>query len=150
ARDAWSESARRAAAWRRSHPEAPAGERVRALGLGAVGLAREGAFDPALALLDEAGRSGGGLTAGGGGGVSLVRGRVLALAGRVADEEALYDTVRPLALAAGDAVAARFLAQEARRLLDRHEFSRAILRFREALEAERDDPGERAALLLDL
>src|SRR5262249_60430488 len=64
--------------------------------------------------------------------------------------EALSDTGRPLALAAGDAVAARSLAREARRLPDRHEFSRAILRFREALEAERDDPGERAALLLDL
>src|SRR5262249_52942512 len=71
-------------------------------------------------------------------------------AGRVADEEALYDSVRPLALGAGDAAAARFLAQEARRLLDRRESSRAILRFREALEAERDDPGERAALLLDV
>jgi DNA-binding NtrC family response regulator len=149
-RDAWAEAARRAAAWRRSHPDAPDGERVRALALGAVGLAREGGVDAALALLDEAERPGAALTAEERVGIALVRARVLALAGRVEDEERLYDAVRPIALAAGDSVAARFLAQEARRLLDRRESSRAILRFREALEAERDDAGERAALLLDL
>ena len=150
ARDAWSEAARRAAAWRRDHPDAPAGETARALSLGAVGLAREGRVDAALALLDDADALGGALSERERLEAALVRARVLALAGRVADEEALYDALRPAALAAGDEAAARFLAQEARRLLDRRESARAILRLREALEAERDDPGERAALLLDL
>jgi len=150
ARDAWSEAARRAAAWRRDHPDAPAGETVRALALGAVGLAREGRADPALALLDDAEALGHALPPRERVEAALVRARVLALAGRIADEEALYDALRPAALASGDEIAARFLAQEARRLLDRRESARAILRLREALEAERDDPGERAALLLDL
>ncbi len=150
ARDAWSEAARRAAAWRRAHRGAPAGETARALALGAVGLAREGRIDPALALLDDADGLGDALSPRERVETALVRARVLALAGRVGDEESLYDALRPAALASGDAAAARFLAQEARRLLDRRESSRAILRLREALEAERDDPGERAALLLDL
>ncbi|HEY4231556.1 MAG TPA: sigma 54-interacting transcriptional regulator [Thermoanaerobaculia bacterium] len=150
ARDAWSEAARRAAAWRRAHPDAPAGETVRALALGAVGLAREGRIDPALALLEDADALGLALSEKERVETALVRARVLALAGRVADEEALYDALRPAALAAGDQATARFLAQEARRLLDRREFARAILRLREALEAERDDPCERAALQLDL
>ncbi|HEY2798530.1 MAG TPA: sigma 54-interacting transcriptional regulator [Thermoanaerobaculia bacterium] len=150
ARDAWPEAARRAAAWRRDHGDAPAGEAVRALALGAVGLAREGRTDPALALLGDADGLERSLSPRERVDLALVRARVLALAGRVAEEEALYDALRPAALASGDAAAARFLAQEARRLLDRREPSRAILRFREALEAERDDPGERAALLLDL
>jgi len=144
------EAARRAAAWRRAHADAPPEESVRALRLGAAGLAREGRFEPALALLDDADRAGPSLPVEARVEVALARAQVLALAGRVAEEEALYDSVRSVALGSGDAVAARFLAQEARRLLDRREFGRAILRFEEALAAERDDPGERAALLLDL
>ncbi|MEP6993156.1 MAG: sigma 54-interacting transcriptional regulator [Acidobacteriota bacterium] len=144
-------AARRAAAWRREHRTAPAGQVVRALRLGASGLAREGRFDCALELLDEAERAGASLPLDERVETALARGRVHALAGRFDEEEAVYEAVRPLAVSSGDdGLAARFLAQEARRLLDRREHARAILRFEEALAVARDDPGERAALLLDL
>jgi DNA-binding NtrC family response regulator len=145
------EAGRRAAAWRREHPEAPAAEAVRALRLGAVGLAREGRTECALALLDDASATGAGLSAAERVETELVRARVFALAGRFEDEAELYARIRSLALSVGDArTIARFLAQEARGLLDRREYGRAALRLEEALEAARDDPAETAELLLDL
>src|SRR6185436_7255257 len=55
------------------------------------------------------------------------------------------------ALGAGDdGLAARFLSQEARGLLDRREHARAIVRFEEAMAASAADPAECAALALDL
>ena len=119
-------ASRRAAAWRREHPQAPAEEGRRALRLGAEGLAREGRTDCALALLAEAAELG---EPGAAEDVDnvLARARVLSLAGRFEEEGRLYEAERPRALASGDdAVAARFLAQEARALLDRRRvFSRA-------------------------
>ena len=144
------EGARLAAAWRREHRDAPAGRTARALRLGAWGLAREGRFDCALALLEEA-ETAGPVAAEELLELALARARVLALAGRFEEEESVYESVRARALASeDDSLAARLLAQEARRLLDRREFGRAILRFEEALAAARDEPGERAGLLLDL
>ncbi len=146
-----SAAARRAAAWRRAHPDAPAGESVRALRLGALGLAREGHADGALALLDEAERADGDLAAAERLETALARAQVLALAGRFEEEASLYERMRPAALAAGDdRLAARFLAQEARGLLDRREYGRAIVRLEEAMAVAADDPAERAALGIDL
>ena len=144
------EAARQAAAWRRAHPKAPAAETARALRLGALGSARTGRFARALALLTRADRIGKALPPLERLETALARARVLAGAGRIAEEEAVYDSLRAWALSADDAAAVRFLAQEARRLLDRREFSRAILRLSEALSGARDDAGERAELLLDL
>jgi DNA-binding NtrC family response regulator len=145
------EGALRAAAWRRENPNAPADEMARALRLGAFGLAREGRFDCALALLDDAERVGASLPAAERVETALSRARVHALAGRFDEEEAVYESVRSLALGSGDEiVAGRFLAQEGRRLLDRRENARAILRLEEALALFRDDPAEEAGLLLDL
>ena len=145
------EGARRAARWRREHPDAPAAETVRALRLGAMGFAREGRFDCAHALLDEADAACGELPPRDRVETRLSRARVHALAGRFDEEEGVYEALRPLVRESGDdAIAARFLAQEARRLLDRRETGRAILRFEEALAASRDDPALRAELLLDL
>ena len=145
------EAARRAAEWRRAHPAAPPGEAVRALRLGAVGLSREGRSDCALALLDEAERLGAGLAVSEIVETALARGRVFALGGRFDEERAVYDSVRPLALGAGEeGVAVRFLAQEARGLLDRREHARAIVRLEEAIGAAAGDPAEGAELHLDL
>ena len=47
-------------------------------------------------------------------------------------------------------LAIRFLAQEARALLDRRQYAQATVRLEEALGVAADDPGERAELLLDL
>ena len=117
----------------------------------AVGAAREGRFQAAAAFLEEADDAGRDLAPSERVSTALVRARVEALGGRVGEEEAAYESVRALALGCGDdALAAQFLAQEARRLLDCREYARAILRFREALAAARDDPGESAGLLLDL
>ena len=145
------EAARRAAAWRREHPDAPAPESVRALVLGAAGLAREGRTDCALALLEEADRLGADapdlvrLETG------LARARVFALAARYAEEDAVYVALRPLALGTADErLAIRFLAQEARALLDRRQYGQAAMRLEEALGVAADDPAERAELLLDL
>ncbi len=146
-----SEAGRRAAAWRRSHPAAPASESVRALRLGAVGFSREGRADCALALLDEADLIGAALPLADRLETSLARSRVLALAGRFEEETRLYEELHPAALASGDErLAARFLSQEARGLLDRKEHARAIVRLEEAIEIARDDPSERCELLLDL
>ena len=145
------EAARRAAEWRRAHPSAPAGEAVRALRLGATGLSREGRADCALALLDEAERLGAGLPIAEVVETALTRARVFALCGRFDEETAVYDSIRATALGAGeDGVAARFLAQEARGLIDRREHARAIVRLEEAIGATAGDPSERAALHLDL
>ena len=143
-------AARRAAAWRRDHPGAPASETVRALRLGAEGFAREGRTDCALALLDEAGGSSAGLAPGERLDLALTRAHVHALAGRFAEEDRIYAEWRESALGSGDdRLATRFLAQEARGLLDRRDFARAALRFEEAL-AVADDAAERAALSIDL
>ena len=145
------EAARRAAEWRRLHPSAPAGEAVRALRLGATGLSREGRADCALALLDEAERLGAGLPVPEVVETALARARVFALCGRWEEETAVYESIRAAALGAGeDGVAARFLAQEARGLIDRREHARAIVRLEEAIDAAAPDPAERAALQLDL
>jgi DNA-binding NtrC family response regulator/tetratricopeptide (TPR) repeat protein len=145
------EAARRAAEWRRMHPEAPPVECVRCLRLGAAGFSREGRTDCALALLDEAERLGRGLPAAEIAETALSRAQVFALAGRFEEEAALYDAVRSMALGAGDErIAARFLAQEARGLLDRKDYGRAIVRFEEAIASSGGEPSERAALLVDL
>ncbi len=142
-------AARRAASWRRQHPEAPAAESVRALRLGAVGLAREGRTDCALALLEEADSLGASLDRRERIETGLTRARVFALAGRFADEDREYEVLRRVAAESGDErLTARFLAQEARGLLDRRENRRALLRVDEALAVE-DDPAERAALWID-
>jgi len=143
-------ASRRAAAWRRDHPDAPAAETARALRLGAEGLAREGRTDCALALLDEAEVSAGSLPLGDRLDLSLARAHVSGLAGRFEEEDRIYAAWRAAALGSGDErLVARFLAQEARGLLDRRDFSRAALRFEEALGAA-DDAAERAALSIDL
>ena len=140
---------RRAAAWRAEHPEAPADERTRALRLEAIGLAREGRSDCALERLDQADRAGSsGLadrveTA-------LARAQVHALAGNFEAEDAVYAALRPTVLGGDDRLQARFLAQEARGLLDRREYARALVRLEEAAGAAADDPAERAALAIDL
>ena len=145
------EAARRAAAWRREYPDAPAPESVRALTLGAAGLAREGRTDCALALLEEADRLGAGAPDLGRLETGLARARVFALAARYAEEDAVYEALRPLALGAPDErLAIRFLAQEARALLDRRQYAKAAVRLEEALGVGADDPAERAGLLLDL
>ena len=146
----WARAARLAAAWRREHPKAPAAEAARALRLGATGLAREGRFDCALALLDEAEGLPGDVGASERLELLLTRARVYSLGGRFEDEDRLYERGRPRALDGGDErLAARFLAQEGRALLDRRDFGRAMLRLEAALAAE-TDPAERAALSIDL
>ena len=146
----FSAAARRAAAWRRAHPGAPATEAARALRLGALGLAREGRSDCALGLLDEADALSSGLALPDRLDVVLSRAQVFALAGRFDEEDRLYERWRAAALEAGDErLTARFLAQEARALLDRRDFAGAALRLEEALAAA-DDAAERAALWIDL
>jgi DNA-binding NtrC family response regulator len=141
---------RRAAAWRAEHPDAPVEETARALRLEAIGLAREGRSGCALERLDEADRAGAPdlaervETA-------LVRAQVHALAGSFEAEDALYAALRPEVQGAGDdRLQARFLAQEARGLLDRREYARALVRLEEAIGSARDEPAERAALAIDL
>ena len=142
---------RRAAAWRMEHPQAPAGEMARALRLEAIGLAREGGSDAALELLDEAQRAGAASGLGERVETALVRAQVHALAGRFDAEDAVYAALRPAVLGGGDdRLQARFLAQEARGLLDRREYARALVRLEEAIGAAADEPAERAALAIDL
>ena len=142
---------RRAALWRREYPDAPAGEASRALRLGAIGLAREGRTDCALGLLEEADRACAESGVGERVETALVRAQVYALSGRFDEEADVYAALRPEALGAGDdRLAARFLAQEARGLLDRREYGRALVRLEEAAAAAADEPAERAALSIDL
>ena len=137
------EAARRAAAWRRQHPDAPAAEigagaasrRGRALAGGPQRTARSRCSTRRTAPDASAPRRDGVETA-------LVRAHVLALAGRFEEEAAVYDAVRPAALGAGDdRLAARFLSQEARGLLDRREYARAIVRLEEAIGVGRGRSG---------
>ena len=146
------EAARRAAAWRREHRDAPVPETARALRLGAVGLAREGRFECAWALLDETERAEAGARRPASERVetALVRARCLSLAGTFEEEDALYGRLRRDALADGDETAARFLAQEARALLDRRDYEGAAVRLEEALAHGGDEPSRRAELLIDL
>ncbi len=148
-----SEAGRRAGKWRAEFPDAPADERVRALWLEAAGLARDGDRDAAHARLDEADRL-----------VmaarlpepvridnALARAAALSLEGRFEDEAAIYERWRSAALSSGDdAVAARFVSQEALGLADRRRFGQAAARLEEALAVLRDDPGERARISIDL
>ncbi len=143
--------ARRAAAWRMEHPRAPAREMTRALRLEAIGLAREGGHDAALELLDEADRAGAASGLGERVETALVRAQVHALAGRFDAEDGVYAALRPAVLGGGDErIHARFLAQEARGLLDRREYAGAVVRLEEAIGAAADEPAERAALAIDL
>ncbi len=143
-------AARRAAAWRRDHTGAPAAETMRALCLGAEGLAREGRTDCAMALLDEAEGAAHGVALAERLDLALTRAHVHALAGRFEEEDRIYAEWRAPALGSGDdRLVARFLAQEARGLLDRRDFGRAALRFEEALGAA-EDAAERSALSIDL
>ena len=147
------EAGRLAAAWRRAFPspEAPAGESVRALVLEAGSRAREGEQEAALALLDEADRTGAGLATPARLEAALARAAAYSLAGRFREEREVYERWRPLVLGAGDdLLTARFLSHEALGLADRREFAQAIARLEEALAAARDDPAERARLSIDL
>jgi DNA-binding NtrC family response regulator/tetratricopeptide (TPR) repeat protein len=143
-------AARKAAAWRRGHPDAPAGESVRALRLGAAGLAREGRADCAHALLDEADAIGAGLGPLEAVETGMVRAQVHARAGRHGEEDRVYESLQSrVAEARDERLAARFLAQQVRGLLDRREYGRALLRIDEALASAEDDPAEDAALSID-
>ena len=63
----------------------------------------------------------------------------------------MYAELRPAVLGAGDdRLQARLLAQEARGLLDRRAYARALVRLEEAMGAAADEPAERAALSIDL
>ena len=80
-----------------------------------------------------------------------MRAQVHALAGSFEAEDAVYAALRPDVQRAGDdRLQARFLAQEARGLLDRREYARALVRLEEAIGSARDEPAERAALAIDL
>ena len=150
-RGRWAEAGRRAAAWRRTHPESPAGETVRALRVEAGARARDGQHESALELLDEADRIGIDLPLPDGIETALVRARVYSLAGRFREESEAYGRFRAAALEQGDeALAARFLSQEALGLADRRDFAAAVARLEEALAVLEDDPGQRAAVLIDL
>ena len=148
-----SEAGRRAAAWRAAFPGAPADERVRALRLEAAGLARGGDRAAAHACLDEADR----LVLAGRMAEpvridnALARAGALSLEGRFEEEAAVYERWRAAALSSGDdALAARFVSQEALGLADRRRFGQAAARLEEALAVLRDDPGERARISIDL
>ncbi len=144
-------AARRASAWAMEHPHAPAQEMTRALRLEAIGLAREGRTDAALGRLEEADRKGAQPGTEESVETALVRAQVYALAGRFDEEAGVYAALRPSVLGAGDErLQARFLAQEARGLLDRREYARALVRLEEAMGSVADEPAERAALSIDL
>jgi DNA-binding NtrC family response regulator/tetratricopeptide (TPR) repeat protein len=145
------EAGRRAAAWRRAFPHAPAEETVRAVRLEAGALAREGRHESALDLLEEADRSGTALPPSEGIETALVRARVCSLAGRFRDEADTYARLRPAVFELHDeALTARFLSQEALGLADRREFAASIARLEEALAVLEDEPAQRAGLLIDL
>ena len=142
---------RKAAAWRHAFPEAPPEESVRALRVEAVSRAREGEHDAALGLLDAAERLGARLSTAERVETALARAGVYSLAGRFREERETYDSWRALVLREGnDVLLARLLAREALGLSDRREFSQAVARLEEALAVARDDPIERARVLLDL
>lgn len=145
------EAGRRSATWRRAYGEAPPEERVRALRVEAKSRARDGEHDAALALLDEADRVGARLSAAERLETALLRAGVYSLAGRFREEMETYEQWRAVVLEAGDdLLTARLLAREALGLSDRREFAQAVARLKEGLAVVRDDPVERARLLLDL
>ncbi len=146
-----SEAGRCAALWRSSFPQAPAEETVRALRLEAAGLARDGRHEEARERLDQADRLSASLDESALLENALARASVFSLEGRLSEEAGLYELWRPRALDRGDdAIAARFLSQEALGLCDRREFPQAAARLEEALAVLRDDPAERARLSIDL
>jgi DNA-binding NtrC family response regulator len=146
-----SEAGRRAARWLESFPDAPEGERVRALRLEAGGLARDGRHAPAHVRLDEADRVAAKLPAAERIENALARAAALSLEGRFDEEASIYERWRSAALASGDdALAARFVSQEALGLGDRRRFGQAAARLEEALAVLRDDPSERARISIDL
>ena len=150
-RGRWAEAGRRAAAWRRTHAEGSAGETVRALRVEAGARARDGQHEVALELLDEADRIGINLPLPDGIEIALVRARVYSLAGRFREESETYGRFRAAALEQSDeALAARFLSQEALGFADRRDFAAGVARLEEALGVLEDDPGQRAAVLIDL
>jgi tetratricopeptide (TPR) repeat protein len=145
------EAARLAAAWRRAQPEAESHDTVRALRVEAGARGREGQHEAALELLDEADRRGAGLPLQDGIETALARARVYSLAGRFREEAETYGRFRAAVLEDGDeALAARFLSQEALGLADRRDFAGAIARLEEALAVLGDEPAGRAAVLIDL
>ena len=151
ARGRVSEAGRRAAAWRRTFPDAPADEAVRAVRLEAGAHAREGRHESALELLEEADRAGTALPLSEAIETALVRARVYSLAGRFGEEADTYARYRSAVLEANDeALTARFLSQEALGLADRREFAASAARLEEALAVLEDEPAHRAALLIDL
>ncbi len=150
-RGASQEAGRRAAAWRRLFPDAPAQQRVRALRLEAASRAREGEHEAALALLEEADRAGGTLSLAERLETALARAGVYSLAGRFREEKATYEQWRSVVLEEGDdLLTARLLAREALGLSDQRDFASAVARLKQALAVARDDAVERARILLDL
>jgi len=148
-----SEAGRRAAAWRAGFPDAPSAERLRALRLEAAGLARRGDRPAAHALLDEADRLALAARMPEPARIenALARAAALSLEGRFEEEAAVYERWRAAALSSGDdALAARFVSQEALGLGDRRRFGQAAARLEEALAVLRDDPAERARISIDL
>ena len=145
------DAGRRAALFRREHPDAPAGETVRALRLEAASRAREGQHEAALELLDEADRVGACLPLSDGVETALVRARVYSLAGRFREESETYGRFRAAALEQGDeTLAARFLSEEALGLADRRDFAGAVARLEQALAVLEGEPAERAHVLMNL
>ena len=129
------EAARRAAEWRRLHPDAPvarigAGAASRRRGLlarGPHGLRARAARGGRADRCEAASR--------GQRSRPRSRGRAYSRSPGVSRRSRPCTTpcVRPPCGAADDGLAARFLSQEARGLLDRREHARAILRFEEAI-----------------
>jgi transcriptional regulator with AAA-type ATPase domain len=145
------EAGRRAAAWRGQFPDAPPAERVRALRVEAATRAREGEHEAALDLLSEADRIGGALPTAARVETALERADVYSLAGRFREEKETYERWRALVLEEqDDSLTARLLSREALGLCDRRDFAAAVARLEEALAVMRDDPVERARILLDL
>jgi DNA-binding NtrC family response regulator/tetratricopeptide (TPR) repeat protein len=140
-----------AAAWRREFPDAPAGERVRALRVEAVSSAREGAHEAALRLLEEAEREGAAGSLEERLETGLACAGVYSLAGRFREEKEIFERWRGAVLEHGDdRLTARLLAREALGLSDRREFAASIARLEEALAVTHDDAVERARLSIDL
>jgi two-component system response regulator AtoC len=145
------EGGRRASAWRQEFPEAPPEQGGRALRLEAAGLAREGRYDTARERLDDADRLASSLDEPALLENALARASVFSREGRLAEEAHLYELWRPRALRlCDDALAARFLSQEALSLCDARKFAQAAARLEEALAVLRDDSAERARLAIDL
>jgi two-component system, NtrC family, response regulator AtoC len=144
-------AAREATAWRADHPEAPPGERVRALRVEAVHRSRQGDCESALSLLEQAERLGVAEDFEDRLETALTRAAVYSRAGRFREEQAVYESWRASVLSrSDDRLTARLLAHEALGLSDRREFPASIARLEEALAVARDDTAARAHLCLDL